>query len=89
MKTYTFLKDKQNNKWYSFKKFDFLNKTKNMTKKKRIEGVIYFIFQGKEAIESLRIRSILYELWSESQLVPAMQNVYGAHGSPHPSSSGL
>ena len=28
MKTYTFLKDRRDNKWYSLKKFDFLNKTK-------------------------------------------------------------
>ena len=62
MKTYTFLKCRQNNKWYSLKKFNFSNKTNKMERKKYIKwhvnlqlgplavSLFYFFWVGRSPL---------------------------------------
>ena len=52
METYTFLKDRKDNKWYSLKKFDF----SDQTKKSGNEGVIH-----KNKIKNIKIHSYRFE----------------------------
>ena len=51
MKTYTFLKGRQDNKWCSLKKFDFSNRTKKVRQREYIFLPMSYTVQLKVAVQ--------------------------------------